>query len=289
MTVQEVLKQTGMTDEQIAALDSKVVAGFTTVLSTATQAETAAAAAKEAAELAQRAQQELYRDQIAPALDNWATEKANKDAEIAFYRTQMESARSAGFIPRDAPGYTAPATQNPGVNVPQQDPATGRFVPGANSVPGSPAYMTPQQTYAAVTNATWLINEHMRLHGAPLPDEIDTVLKEANDRRLDFRTYAAQKYKFDDKRAEIAANAQKAHDDKIRAEVAAAKDKEWAEKVGNNPNVRTPVVSSYADVAKAVASGQRKDPLTLTEAQRREQTRDYITTAIAQQTAGVTG
>ncbi len=97
-SVRDILKQTGLTDEQITAMDAKTLSGFETVLTTAEQE-------RNAAELANRSQRELYDSQIAPALDAWGVEKAQKDAEIAFYKTQAEGARGAGFIPKDAPGY----------------------------------------------------------------------------------------------------------------------------------------------------------------------------------------
>jgi hypothetical protein len=207
------------------------------------------------------------------------------EAQAAYYRTQNESARSAGFIPKDAPGYTP--NSNPGATVPNQDPASGRFVPGANPVPGSPAYMTADKVYAAVTNASWLANQHMRLYGTPMPDEIDVILREAAEKRLDLRTYADQKYKFTERSNQIAAEKQQQIIDAKVKEGMAAKEKELAERFGNNPNMRQPVTSNYADVARAQAAGERKDPLMLTEQQRREQTRQYITNGIAQQAAGV--
>ncbi len=280
MTIEDVLKQSGLTDEQIKALDQKVIQGFTTVLTTATAAEEAARRAKDEAELANRAQKDLYANEIAPALDKWANDSANLQAELAFYKTQAEQAKAGGFIPKDAPGVVPKPAVTPGSPAPD-----GRFVAGANPVPGSPAYMTLEQGLTALTNATWVMNEYQRLFGAPMPDDVGPLVKEAADRHLDFRTYAGQKYGFDKKREELQAAKQKEHDDKIRQETAAAKDKEWAEKIGNNPNVRMAEPSRYATLAKATTAGQRKDPLLLTPEQRREQTRQYIQEEIAHKDA----
>ncbi len=95
-TVAEILKETGLTDEQISALDPKVTAGLTTVVSTAAQAQ-------EAAENAKRLQAQQYDQEIAPALDAWGNEKAQKDAEIAFYKAQLEGAKAGGFVPAALP------------------------------------------------------------------------------------------------------------------------------------------------------------------------------------------
>src|SRR5882672_7807573 len=104
-TVAEILKETGLTDEQISALDPKATTAFTQVLSTATQT-------LEQAELAKRAQAQQYDETIAPALDSWGNEKARLDAEVAFYKTQLEGAKQGGFVPATIP-TTPPATVTP--------------------------------------------------------------------------------------------------------------------------------------------------------------------------------
>lgn len=267
-TVEEILRQSGLTDEQIKTLDQKVLSGFSTVLTTAASAEA------EAAEKL-RLQQHMYENDIVPALNTWGTEKATLEATVEFYKKQNEGARTAGFIPKDAPGYTAPATD------PTRD-GNGRFVPGANAVPGSPAYMTVQDGYKAVTNATWLISEHMRLFGAPPADDIETVIQEANANRMDFRQYASRKFKFDEKKAELTAAKQREHDEGIRKEERAKADKEWSERTGNNPMVRPAAPSQFASVRKAVDTGALKDPLKMSPEERRQQTRQMIHTDIAE-------
>lgn len=276
-TVQEILKQSGLTDEQIAALDTKAVTAFSGVLTAAEQAQLSAQQAREKAELETRAQQELYSSQIAPALDAWANEKAQKEAEIAFYRTQAEQAKAGGFIPKDAPGYTPPAA----------DPARGadgKFVPGTN---GSPVFMTPDQGIKAVSNATWAMQEHFRLYGQPMPDDFDAILQESTQQRMPFKDYVAKKYNFDAKRNEIAAARQKEHDDKIRAEAKAAADKEWAERVGGNPNVRVPVGPSQFDaIRRGVDAKTFKDPLSFgTKEERRAATQQMIAKDLADNAA----
>src|SRR5258705_2060263 len=89
-TVAEVLKETGITDEQIAALDSKATAGFTTILSTAQQAQ-------DKAELAQRATNEKFENEISPALDAWANDKAALSAKMAAYDAALKAAEEGGF------------------------------------------------------------------------------------------------------------------------------------------------------------------------------------------------
>ena len=257
-TVKDILKQTGMTDETITALDANVLKAFESVLTTATSSQ------EDAAEKL-RLQQDLYDREIAPALNAWGSEKATLEAERDFYKKQNEGARTGGFIPKDAPVHVAPT----------QDPGTGRFVPAGNPVPGSPSF-DPGKVITAVSNAQWAGNEYARLFGGPMPDDFESLLKEATDNRMDFKPWVERKYKFGEKRTEIAAVKQKEHDDKIRSEQKAASDKEWAERVGNNPMVRQGVPSQYDQINAGVKAGQLKDPLTLSPEARRSQTRQNI-------------
>ncbi len=263
-TVQEILKASGIDDATIAALDSKVTSAFGAVLTTAEQAQQSATTAREAAELATRTQRELYDTQIAPSLDAWANEKAQKEAEIAFYRTQAEQAKAGGFVPKDAPGYVAP------------DPArapNGQFVPGPN---GSPQFMTPEAGLKAVSNVTWVMSEHQRLHGAPLPDEFETLVNEAVAQRMPFRDYAAKKYNFDARRSEIAQAAKQKELDAYAASKVEENNKQWAERTGGNPMVRVPQQSQFAEIRRGVDAKTVKDPLSMSREERRAATQQMI-------------
>src|SRR5277367_5096961 len=252
-TVHEVLKASGMTDEQITALDAKVMGGFTTILSTAEQA-------REAAELAQRKTTATIQEEINPALDKWATESATLTAERDYYKTLAEKAKEGGFVPGAAPFAPAAATT--------RDPG-GRFVPNANPVPGSPQYMTKAEGFTAVTSATWYISEYMRLHnGAPPPDDITVIAREADEQKIPFKAYVEKKYDFQAKREKIRADERKKEIDAATAAAVAENDKKWAEKIGTNPNIRAAETSRFSEINKAVADKSRPDPLTLTKEQR---------------------
>jgi hypothetical protein len=329
-TVNEILKQSGLTDEQIAALDAKAITAFTGVLTTAEQerknaaeasakaeqerqaaqkdAEKAeqerkdAAAAKEAAEIAQRSNAEFYDKEIAPALNNWGTEKANLEAQAAFYRAQNEAARAAGFVPTEAPNYKPQEATN------QQRDAQGRYVAGApGSTPGSPTFTMEaidQRLGTGISNVGWAMQEYQRLSGGQfLPDSFDKLSEEATNARLPFRDYVSRKYDFAGKQAEIQRKAQEEHDAKVRQEAAApfeAKlkeaevarqkaieetDRKWAEKVGSNPDVRISQPSRFADVARAVKANERPDPLNLNDSQRRQATSQAIRQEISETAA----
>lgn len=323
-TVQEILKQTGLSDEQIAALDAKAISAFGGVLTAAEQKEqtaqqaaqkaeqdrlvavdsakkaeeerAAAAAAREAAEVAQRSNAKFYDESIAPALNNWGNEKVQKDAELAFYKTQLEGAKANGFVPSDAPAFAAPAPV-PGASQPRD--GQGRYVAGApGGTPGSPTFTMEaidQRLGNGISNIGWAMQEYQRLTGGQfLPDSFDKLAQEADTSRLPFRDYVSRKYDFQGKQAAIQQKLQDEHDAKVRAEAAApyeaklaeaakaadeamkANDRKWAEKIGSNPDIRIAQPSRYADVARAVKSGERPDPLMLNEGQRKMATHQAI-------------
>lgn len=279
MTVEDILRQTGFNDEQIKALDSRALSAFSTVLTTATAAEHAAREAKEQAELAQRAQNDLFQNKISPELDRWAVEKAHqdadlayKDAEVAYYRTQAEGARAGGFIPKDAPRFT-PA--------PARDANNGQFAP--NPVPGSPGqYFTVDQGLSAMSNVTWAMSEHQRLYGEPMPDEFQVLVRDAAAAHLDYREFVARKYKFNEKKAEIVAAKTAKEREALVKETEDRINKQWSERVGNNPNIRMPQDSQFADIRKAQTAGQRKDPTQMTKDERRAYTQQSIQKEIAE-------
>jgi len=265
-TVEEVLRETGLSDEQIKALDPKVVTGLTSVVSTANQT-------LEAAELAKRAQAQQYETEIAPALDKWANDKASYDAKMAAYEAALKSAKEGGFqIPEIL------ANPNPNPN-PGTRGADGKFVANApGSVPGSPTFVADirKEAGAAIGSMLDLTWKYQSLYGKPMPDSPTVLIAEANAQRLDPITYAAKKYGFAEKEAAIKAEEQKKHDDAIAAAAIAENDKKWAERVGNNPMIRQAEVSKFSTLEKAVKANERPDPLTMTREQRHVATRQAI-------------
>ena len=331
-TVQEVLKQSGLTDEQIAAFDAKAITAFTGVLTTAEQerktaAEAAAkaaeerkaateasakaeeerkaaAAALEAQELRKRSNDQFYEESIVPALNSWGNEKTQKDAEVAFYKTQLEGAKAAGFIPAEAPGFHL--AENTGTSATPTRDAQGRYVAGTqNGTPGSPTFTMEaidQRLGNGISNIGWAMQQYQKLSGGEfLPDSFDKLSEEATNSRLPFRDYVARKYDFAGKQAELQRKAAEEHDTKVRQEASApyeAKlkeaeaarqkaieetDRKWAEKIGSNPDVHIAQPSRFADVARAVKANERPDPLNLNDQQRRQATSQAIHHEIAEQ------
>jgi hypothetical protein len=272
-TVEQILKETGLSDEQIKALDPKVVTGFTTVVTSASQS-------LEAAELAKRAQEQQYSTEIAPALDNWANEKASYDAKIAAYDAALKAAKEGGF---QVPDILAAKPAEPART------ADGKFVAGQNQVPGSPQLVEnlKNELSAAFQFTADTTHRYRTLYGTEMPDSPTTIIREATAQRMSPSEYAAKKYNFAQKEQEIAAEKQKKHDDAIVAAALAENDKKWSEKVGSNPMIRQAEASKFSNLDKAVKAGERHDPLKMTREQRHEATRQSIMKEINEHQASV--
>lgn len=318
-TVAEILKASGMDDTAIAALDAKVLAGFTGVLTTAEGERTAAAesakkaeaervaaiAAQEAAELAQRQNADFYEHTIVPSLNGWETQEqtmkteiANANALAAFYKAQNEGAKAAGFVPADAPVFTPAAGGTPARG------DGGKFVAGApGGTPGSPSFKMEDvegRLASGLDNSVWALQEYQRLSGGQfLPDSISNLAQEASANKLPFKDYVARKYDFAAKsqalqvkaeaekadaiaKAAIAPYEQKLKDnDAVWQQKLEDKAKEISERGGNNPDVRRAAISNYPEVKKAVEDGTRKDPLSMTKEQRQVEMRRQIQADVA--------
>ncbi len=272
-TVQEILKQSGMTDEQVAAIDAKAVQAFNGVLTAAERERQQAATDAERAAVERRSNRQFYDESIAPALNTWGNEKAAKDAELAFYRSQLESARDSGFVPVEAPS--------------QQRDSQGRYVAGTpGATPGSPTFQGIDQLRNEVGGALGTLADlqwrHQKLFGEPMPISPTQLVHEAEGQRLDPVAYAERRFGFAAKEKELAERAEQAKIDAATQAAVAANDRKWAEKIGSNPDVRIGQSSKYADVQRAIKAGERPDPLMLNEGQRKMATRQAIRTEVAE-------
>src|ERR1700692_1762180 len=261
-TVAEVLKQAGMTDEQIAALDAKAMRGFGAVLS-------AAETERQQAELAQRAANQLYEEQITPALNAWGNKEATLSAERDYYKTLAEKAKDGGFV-AEVPPFQPGRAQN------------GQFTANTNTVPGSPSLADfENKAGAAIGILTDLQWKYQSLYGKVMPDAPTALLAEATAQRMPLADWAAKKYDFAGRQESIAKEAKDKEREAIRKEVAEERDKYWAERTGRNPNTRQGETSQFAEVRKAVAEGKREDPLKMSREQRHAATAQAIRQDVA--------
>lgn len=258
-TVQEVLKESGWTDEEVKALDASKMSGLTKVVSTAQQA-------LEAAELEKRSTLQKWDEEINPALNKWAIDSTNLTAERDYYKTIADKAKEGGFIPADVP-FTPPTARA----------ADGKFVAGANAVPGSPDFVKLRDDLgAAFAFAADTSHRYRTLYGTEMPDSPTMIIREATQQRMSPAEYAAKKYDFAGKEAQRKADDQKKHDDSIREAAVAEVTKKFAEQGGSNPSIRQAEASKFSTLDKAVKEKSRPDPLLMNREQRHASTRQQF-------------
>jgi hypothetical protein len=253
MKWQEVLKAQGQTDEQIKAIETTLGANgnlFDSVIVAADRANQEAQRTLAAAAEKETKINKFWNEDATPQINDAFSKVAQTAAERDFYKRQAEEAKKFGFVAADAPGYVAP---NPGA--PGGAPA---FIPGSNPVPGSPGapkFMTHEEAALAIANTQFIVNEHMRLFGEPLPGEaMRELMVEAGNSRTQARQVWESKYKVPEKRAEITAAAAKKQADEIRADERAKVQKEFADRYGNE-NTRPMVQSRFPKYAGREQSG----------------------------------
>lgn len=272
-TIQEVLKATGLTDEEIAKLDAKVVTGLQQwgdqTIQTAAQKE-------EAAALNQRKINDYISNELNPALNNWANEKTAYEAKIAAYNTAFEQAKAAGFIAPEINVGSPTLDTNGGQ--PPRDPQTGQFVAGKNPVPGSPGFdpaRFQEGVGAYIGTMQDLQWKYQTLFGSVMPDSPTTIVREAQAQHMNPIEYAAKKYNFAGKEQEVATKKQQERDEQIRKEAIAERDRYHAERQAN-PLLAQAETSQFSTINKAVKAGTLPDPLKMSKEERHQATLNLI-------------
>ena len=263
-TIADVLKQSGLSQEQIDALDAKVLKSLGGVLTSAEQAqqeaaqrvqaaqeaaakaeadrkaaETAQAAARtaqEAAELQKRSVDEFWQNTYNPGVKAWEDERAklakaaaDAQAEAAFYKTQRENyLKNLGIEPTDAPVFTPSATDT---NNNGNGNVQGKFVPSGTGSPVFDANTVISKVGDGMNTIQNIMWKHQSLYGAPLPIAPSELISKADALKLSPMEYAARTFRFAEKEEEMRIAAAKAHDDEIRAAGAAEKEAEWKKKL----------------------------------------------------------
>lgn len=282
MALHDILKSNGYTDEQITSIaealgsNADAVKTFEEGLASAAEKLQAAQTKLDEANSKQQQVQQWWEQDATKQINDAYSRVATAEARSAFYQKQVESARESGFLPADAPAPAVPPEAQP------TRATDGRFVANANPVPGSPAYMTQEQGWKALASATWAMNEHMRLYGQPMPENVEDLVEQATRARRDFRDYVSEKYKYPQRREEIQMAAQKAHDDKITTEALDRYKKEQAERNGSNPDLRPGVTSNFSKFQQS-PQGQQ-DKLSWARPDAKERMREYAHAAVAKET-----
>jgi len=257
-TVNDILRESGFTDDQIKSLDAKAITAFSGVLTTAQQE-------REQAELERRSNADFYENKIVPSLTGWDEEKQRIESDRSQLAAKL--AYYEKLVPGDAPPFVAP-------------PQGGYRAGAPGGTPGSPTFFDVNKIYERAGDAVKTITdiewEHRRLTGQSLPISPSELIQQADAQRLDPRSYASKRFDWDAKRQEQERKAQEEHDRQVAAAAVSENDRKWAERVGSNPDVRIPQASRYTDIARAVKAGTRPDPLMMNDSERKKATSAMI-------------
>jgi hypothetical protein len=259
-TVAEVLKQSGLSQEAIDALDAKVISSLNGVLTSADKAQAdalakekaatdaaikadadrkaaeasakAAQEARDAAELNKRSVDDFWANTYNPGVADWEKQKAemakiaaDAKAEAAYYKAQRETILGPlGIKLEDAPEFK-PAAVDPAK-------AAGGYVPGKD---GSPVFdmnalvARASDGFNTIANIQW---KYQSLYdGAPLPISPTDLITKADQLKLSPMDYATRAFRFTEKEEEKRAAAAKAHDDGIVKQEREKADAEWKAKL----------------------------------------------------------
>ena len=245
-------EQSGLSDEEIKAFEgiagtAKLTTFLRKVVADKEAAEKAAATAK--GELTQFT--ERYNNEFVPSMRNVTQESIATQGRIAALEAKLAKAKEYGIVidEVDPKADPEPKTTPRAPGSPNPDAITrddfGRF---QNSQ--SAAVITLQELNA----------EHFELYGKPLSGTQELIAEVNRQHLLGNRGFTLRnawetKHNVGAKRQELAAAAQKKHDDEVRS----AAIKEERERHGSNPNVRTGVPSRFSNY-KASDATNTKEP-----------------------------
>ena len=253
-SIAEVLKQSGFTDEQIAAMDAKAVTALGSAWSTTEQtaataaakaeadrkaAEDAVAAAKaaqEATELQKRSVDEFWQNTYNPSVAAWETEKAklakeaaDAAAEAAYYKAQREGyLKTLNIDPANAPEFKKPNV-DPNADPGQRD-AQGRFINNPNPpFDVNTVISRVGDGMNMIQNIMW---KYQTLYGGqPLPMSPAELIAKSDQLKLNPMEYASRTFRFAEKEEEQRQAAAKAHDDSVAKMERDKADAEWKAKL----------------------------------------------------------
>lgn len=235
MTVEELLKSQGITEEVIKGLPKEVVGALSTYHTEAeSKLTTAQQKESEAAEL--RRQAELEKEEVKTYVEQYGTDltkMGSKDAKLAAYDAYLQKLKEQGFeVPADLLSKEIPVTK-PNTSTSNFDPDKFRGEVGS--------------VMSQFLDAN---NEYFRLYGSPLPESSTSLAEEAARARKPIRQYIAERYKFEEKKQEKIAADAKAREDQIRKDERALVEREFSERSGQNPNLRPGETSRNSFVPK---------------------------------------
>jgi hypothetical protein len=288
--LRDILKESGQTDEQINSIIA-TLGPATNLFETTLQA-----ADRQVAEAATKLTEATNKEK---QINDFWNNKATPEINEAFTRaTTAETARAAAEAERDqlrasARRYGFLADETPEEKTARETrEAAARggagpvIVPGTNVVPGSPGAapgLNKADVLDAITTSSYLMTEHQRLFGEPLPD-LRAIIEEVGRRPKGTKAVQVweDKYGVPKRREELATAAKLKERETIAAEERTKIAKEYADKYGNEGTapMRPSRFPTYAKDEKTGAP----DKLAWTRPDRKERLRQKIYGQVAKET-----
>lgn len=267
MDWKQYLKSQGYTDQEIANMattfgEEKMSKAFSQPIADKLAAEKALADAKTEKEEFET----WYQTDVIPKLGQTYQDAINARTENAALKARLEAAKEYGFLSDSKVIEGVVPGSQPGQPVTAANP-----VPGSPAAPGasaSPSPLDPRYVEAAsfskavdsiptmLGKLTRISNEHQVLFGKPLV-EIDELISEAqaSKGKRNVETIWKERFKVDEKRAEIQKAQQEAHD----KEVAEAAVRKYATE-HNHPFISPGVVSKAPLFAPNASADDARHP-----------------------------
>jgi hypothetical protein len=242
------LAEQGLTAEEIAAIvgNDKTMKAMTAALGKyddGVNLSTKAHTDLEAANAAKTEAENFWEQKVTPALAGVDRRVATANSEAARYKAYLQSLKDQGYdVPADL--LTAPVATTTTTST----SATGGFT-------REDFNKEMQGTGLTLVTLNGLSNEYFDLFGAPyLTGEQDFA--DAQKARKSMREFVKEKYKFEDKRKEKQAAAEKTRIDAIVADQVKTKEAELQAKYGSNSETRIPMASKFDKIEKDRAANK---------------------------------
>jgi hypothetical protein len=248
--IESYLAEQGLSTEEIAAIvgNPKAASAMSAALGKYDEGVSLSAKAQadlDAAQAAKTEAEDFWEKKVTPALAGVDRKVATASSEAARYKAYLQSLSDQGYdVPKDL--LTAPTNPNPN---PNPNPTPGNFLSREDFT------KEMQGTGMTLVSLMTLSNEYQDLYGTPYTSG-DSDFEEAKKARKPFREFVKDKYKFETKRQEKSAAADKARIDAIVAEQVKTKEAELQAKYGSNPETRAPMASKFDKIEKIA---ERKD------------------------------
>lgn len=254
-TVREILEQSGVDTYTINSLDSQVTGALQNVLTKAEQDKLSV--------------DQFWTNTYNPGIAQWESERQELARKLAT--AESEKARLLAY--QDTLRQQGLADDAPPRN------AAGQFTtPGTPQFSGDPLEFVSRAAMGLAQIAD-VDHRHRSLFNAPMPITPSQLIKEADARGVDPLSYAEQRFGFSKKEGELQQQRAKEAEERIRQDERQKIMGKYSDGATGSFNPMA-ASGSMAAIRRATEQGERKDPLKLDAAGRRQQALNAIHKAV---------